>query len=379
MIPIGTDSPDGGARKTLPLNLGAKAGGRVAAVRASGSHADSVYGVAWFNKGRSHTTQVAVIDREGHKLYKKRTRFVERPRSEWVAVPVSLGAVAPVSRELVEAARHAIRNNRLPSNAGHRFWELSGGGILRCALCGGRAAPHTSKNRFEKRHYYYRCVNRWQHKSCDHGKNHRAADLEAEVWEVVSGAMKDPEQLRVDLDAMIELQRSSGRLGDPEREAAAWLEKLTEVGRKRGAYQDQQAEGLITLDELRSKLAGLEETRKTAERELEALRGRQEQIAELEADRDDLLESYAEIAPDALDSLTAEQRQRFYALLRIEILLAPDGSFEVRGIAFPGGLRSVCEIDTSRVWISRPGRWISRSRARSSRRQSHGQGAGDRG
>jgi hypothetical protein len=127
-----------------------------------------------------------------------------------------------------------------------------------------------------------------------------------------------------------------------------WLEKLAEVDRKRSAYHDQQAEGLITIDELRSKLAGLEETRKTALRELEALRDHQEHIAELEADRDTLLESYAEIAPDALDSLTAEQRQRFYALLRIEIPLAPDGSFEVRGTAFPEDLRSVCDKDTPR-------------------------------
>jgi len=54
----------------------------------------AVYGVAWFNKGRSHTTQVAVTD-GGYRQYKKRTRFVERPRSEWVAVPVLLGTVAP--------------------------------------------------------------------------------------------------------------------------------------------------------------------------------------------------------------------------------------------------------------------------------------------
>jgi hypothetical protein len=289
-----------------------------------------------------------VIDKEGHKHYKKRTRFVERPRSEWVAVPVALGVTPPVPRELVEAARLAIRDNRLPSNAGRRFWELSGGGILRCSLCGGRVAPHSSKNRQGNRYFYYRCVRNWQHRACQHGKSHKAADLEAEVWELVSDAMKDPEQLRADLDTMVEQQRSAGRRGDPEREAKTWLEKLTEVDRKRSAYQDQQAEGLITIDELRSKLSGLEETRKTAQKELEAFRDHQEHIAELEADRDALLESYAEIAPDALDSLTAEQRQRFYALLHIEISLAPDGSFEVRGVAFPEGLRSVCESDTPR-------------------------------
>jgi hypothetical protein len=312
---------------------------------------EGVYGVAWFNKGRSYTTQVVVIDREGHKRYKKRTRFVERPRSEGVAVPVSLGAVPAVSRELVEAARQAIRNNRPPPTPG--VGSGSCPGTAPCALCHGRVAPHSLRNRYENRYYYYRCVNRWQYRTCEHDKSHKAADLEAELWGLVSGALKDPEQLRADLDTMIAQQRSAGRRGNPEREAATWLEKLTDVDRKRSAYQDQQAEGLITIDELRSKLASLEETRKTALRKLEVLRNHQEHIAKLEASRDALLESYAEIAPGALDSLTAEQRQRFYTLLHIEIPLAPGGSFEVRGVAFPGGLRSVCEQDTSRAWSSR--------------------------
>ncbi|HZG64780.1 MAG TPA: hypothetical protein VEY13_14950 [Rubrobacteraceae bacterium] len=57
---------------------------------------------------------------------------------------------------------------------------------------------------------------------------------------------------------MIEHKRKARRGGDPEREARAWLEKLAEADRKRNAYQDQQAEGLLTLDELRAKLLALE-------------------------------------------------------------------------------------------------------------------------
>ena len=65
------------------------------------------------------------------------------------------------------------------------------------------------------------------------------------------------------------------------------------MDRKRSAYQDQQAEGLITLDELRTKLAALEETRSVALAELEALRSRREQIERLENDAHVLLEHYA--------------------------------------------------------------------------------------
>jgi DNA repair exonuclease SbcCD ATPase subunit len=95
------------------------------------------------------------------------------------------------------------------------------------------------------------------------------------------------------------------------------------VERKRNAYQDQQAEGLLSLDELHAKLLALEEARKTAQRELEALKGHEESMTELEADRDAILQYYEKTAPDALDSLTSEERQHFYALLRLECYLLP--------------------------------------------------------
>jgi hypothetical protein len=46
------------------------------------------------------------------------------------------------------------------------------------------------------------------------------------------------------------------------------------VGRKRARYQKMAAEGLIEFEELRAQLAVLEDTRKTAERELRSLEQR---------------------------------------------------------------------------------------------------------
>jgi cytosine/adenosine deaminase-related metal-dependent hydrolase len=46
----------------------------------------------------------------------------------------------------------------------------------------------------------------------------------------------------------------------------------------------------VGRDELRAKLAALEETRETAERELDALRRRTERLEGLERDRDGLIE-----------------------------------------------------------------------------------------
>jgi septal ring factor EnvC (AmiA/AmiB activator) len=87
---------------------------------------------------------------------------------------------------------------------------------------------------------------------------------------------------------MIE-QEKAGSQGDPEREIATWLEKAAEADRKRSGFQDMAAEGLVTLDELRAELAGLEETRTAVEAEIQTLRGRMSRVEKLESNRDLLL------------------------------------------------------------------------------------------
>ena len=83
---------------------------------------------------------------------------------------------------------------------------------------------------------------------------------------------------------------------------------------------------------MRAKLAALEETRTTAQRELESLSLRGERLAELERDRDTLLEHYATMVPEALEELTAEERHQVYKMLRLEVFINPDGDLEIRGV-----------------------------------------------
>jgi len=97
------------------------------------------------------------------------------------------------------------------------------------------------------------------------------------------------------------------------------------------------AEGLITLDELKVKLAGLEELRETARWELDALSCRREKIEELERDKDALLETYVGMVPAALDSLTPEEHHYVYKMLRLRVALRPDAPPEVSGM-FGGDL-----------------------------------------
>jgi Tfp pilus assembly protein PilO len=60
--------------------------------------------------------------------------------------------------------------------------------------------------------------------------------------------------------------------------------------RRRYAYQDQQAEGLINMEELRSKLASIEEERDAVRRELRTMSDDEELAREIEVLRDMLIE-----------------------------------------------------------------------------------------
>ena len=86
----------------------------------------------------------------------------------------------------------------------------------------------------------------------------------------------------------------------------------------------------MTLEELGSKLAKLEETRRIAAAELATLDAREQRAKELEADRDILLDSYADMVPEALDSLSGEERSRVYEMLQLEVRPDP-GGYEVSG------------------------------------------------
>jgi hypothetical protein len=168
--------------------------GEVAATLDPSAH----YGISWYGKQRhTHSREVRVKD--GKKTYPRVKKSVGVSREEWIGVPVPDPGIP---REWVLAARDAIKNNEKVSNCGRRFWELTGGGVLRCAACGGAMA--TTFNTLRKRGYY-RCGKRYRLGAfaCSQGKNLRAEETEAVVWEFVSRVLKDPGRLRRGVDEML--------------------------------------------------------------------------------------------------------------------------------------------------------------------------------
>lgn len=65
--------------------------------------------------------------------------------------------------------------------------------------------------------------------------------------------------------------------------------------------------------------------------ELATLNAREERARELEVDRDALVASYAEMVPEALDSLSGEERSNVHQMLNLEVRPSPEG-YVVSGV-----------------------------------------------
>jgi len=292
---------------------------------------DETYGVWWYNRHRITRKQIAE-DGPGERYYRHVTKTTEKDKGAWIAVPVP---DSRIPREWVDAAREAVRNNKKPSSAGRRYWELSGG-VFCCGGCGSRMAAETawaSRASAAKKYFYYKCPKgrRGGTEVCPNNKSHRAEKVESQIWEFVSGLLKDPKRLREGLEEMIEREREEVR-GDPDRKAKAWANKLAVAVDKRSRLQDMAAEGLITFDELGAKLNALEEECERVRRTLEALEDHRARLRDLERDKHALLDHYAGLLPEALDGRAPEERHYVYKLLKLRANMHPDKMLEVSGV-----------------------------------------------
>jgi site-specific DNA recombinase len=295
---------------------------------------DERYGVWWYGRKRHHQEYKTELGSDGSKRYHKGRRVEDLPREQWVAIPVPDCGIPP---HIVDTARSARSEYRKPATTGY-FWQLSGG-VIRCGGCGhAMSGVHTGNK--GKRRPYYRCHHRARNgpDTCPNAKYHRADRIEEEVWREVLSVLKDPERLRTGIERFIEEQRAA--LQDPPtHDLRHWHAELEKFDRRRDGHLDQQAEGLISMAELKKKLAVLEERREVAEQELEKLVRHEEHLAELERDVEALMERYSFEAREGLDLYKPEDRHDAYRALGIKVISFPDGTIELTGGAV-GEVRS---------------------------------------
>jgi DNA invertase Pin-like site-specific DNA recombinase len=233
------------------------------------------YGIAWAGQRRT-----------SFKPGRGKTRAAEwAPRNEWIAVPVDLSG-SGLDRTVVDRARAAIEGNRRPSKLDGYLYELSGG-VLRCGACGRAMQVHRRAKSGGGHNNYYRCRPSVGEDACENRKSHRAEVLEHDAASMFERYASRGTLLELYDRAVEEREGDKGSRGTLERRAAL-TERLGVLAKMRRSFQDQQAEDLMTLPELRERLAELDEEKAAISDELRAAEDETEAVRRLEAARESL-------------------------------------------------------------------------------------------
>ena len=241
-----------------------------------------LYGVWWYNR---------VSDRKGP--HGKRIKVRPKPRSEWVAVPIPDPGIP---RDWADKARTAIQHNVPTPKADGRFWELYG--ITYCP-CGRRLTAYTTRRKNGTVAHYYVCGRRrHDNRKCEYARYHRAEDCERRVRDFTLALVRQPEVIEEQARKFAESERR--RLRDPNAQIQGFLEQRQKIDRKRERYLEQHAEGLRSLEDLKSKLADLDTQKTAIDRELASLKDHENYLAGL----DEMAEHFVRDLPSWLEGWT---------------------------------------------------------------------------
>src|SRR5829696_913393 len=285
---------------------------------------NKLYGIWWYNRRNVSTNYESETDGNSGKRYVTRTAVTTKDRNDWIAVPVP----AYLPRELVEQARLMIQpRTGLERKHQARQWELKG--ILRCS-CGQNMITNTSRYK-DNAYHYYRCkrASAYGPDACPQ-RMIRIEQVEPLVRDFVFGVLSDPDTIQRGLDSLIQRETEEVR-EDTDLEVNTLAEKLSQKAHLRRAYQDQQAAGLMTLEELAATLEELEDTRKVLEAELASLERSQKKPKELERDRAVVVASLVASIPEALDNLSGEEINTVYRKLRLRLIPSEEG-YDATGV-----------------------------------------------
>jgi site-specific DNA recombinase len=231
-----------------------------------------------------------------------------------------------LERAVVDRARAGVANNKKPSNAGDRFWDLSGG-LLRCGDCGRAMHTYRRRRRSGGYLYYYRCRPATSLDVCGNRGSHRAEHLEHEAAVMFEDHLGAGKIMELFDHALEEHYRRRGLRGSPERRAAL-TKRLRVIAQKRRGFQEQQAEGLMTIPELRERLAELDEEREGIADELRIVEDAAEEQRDSLAARE-LIKALAERGQHYL-AKPGERRRKEYRQLGARFEVDAAGTLTLR-------------------------------------------------
>jgi site-specific DNA recombinase len=269
--------------------------------------------------------------RQRHGVVSRDSANHERPREDWIEVPVP----ALVSEEIFALAQEQLEKNQ--HHSPRRTMEPTLlQGMLVCEQC-GYALYRTSTRTCKQKLHYYRCIGsdgyrRLKGPVCTN-RPLRQDVLDEFVWKEILRLLEDPTLVQSEIDRRREAARNADPLRKREEELRreqARLEKSSE--RLINAYQ----EGLVTLPQLRQRMPELRQQTQAVESELQSLAmAATEQVKYLQ-----LAESLAAFRSKLrlrAETLDIRERQQILRLLVKEVLVSVNTITIRHSIPIPSG------------------------------------------
>ena len=277
-------------------------------------------GVACFGKTRaSSRTRVIRPQRRRGVITPSMTAGHERPRDEWIEIPVP----ALVSEESFARAQELLQENKVRSR--RRTIEPSiVQGIVSCQKC-GYAFSRTSTQTSARKIHYYKCIgsDSWRKLGgpvCDNDRLIRQDLLDQIVWAEVIKLLEDSTLIRQELDRRLLAARSS----DPTKKREQSLQReLVHVGKGIERLLTAYQEALMSIEQLRERMPGLRQREQTLRAELQA-------IADQANDREAFLRLAENLTAflarlrGAADTLSITERQRIVRLVVKDVLIGDE-------------------------------------------------------
>jgi len=239
----------------------------------------------------------------------------QRPRSEWITVPVP----ALVSEQTFALAQEQLERNK--HHAQRRTIEPTLlQGMLVCQRCGYalyRCSGRTSRQRL----YYYRCIGSDAHRHlkgtlCTN-RPIRQDYLDPFVWNQIIRLLEDDKLLQDEIDRRKEAIRNT----DPRRQRQETLRhEHVRLGKNIERLITAYQEGLLSLSQLRERMPELNKRAKTVEAEMQSIEGgAMDEVKYLQLAEN--LSTFREKLQARAKTLDVRERQQILRLLVKEILV----------------------------------------------------------
>jgi site-specific DNA recombinase len=242
----------------------------------------------------------------------------ERPRSEWIEIPVP----AIVKEDTFDLAQERLEQNKRFSPR-RTIEPTLLQGMLVCNRC-GYAFYRTSTRTSKRKLYYYRCLGsdayRYFNERVCENRPIRQDYLDGVVWKHVVQLLESPELIRSEIKRRIkQIQDSS-----PTKRRKEVVEKeITRIGKSIDKILDAYQEGLIRLEELRKRMPGLRKRQEALKAELNSLEVAAASHQGFLRLADNMADFLGRLRKTA-DSMSVSDRQKIVRLVVKEILVDLD-------------------------------------------------------